>query len=91
MLLNKLDEASYISECVDFQQHITRLQHRGSSAPEERGVSLNIEYHKHLRLALYKNWTIESSMMHSVATAVKFKLWTYDGVKKLHEMLAKMG
>jgi len=30
-------------------------------------------------------------MIHSVGTATRLRLWTFDGLKKLHEMLAEIG
>lgn len=44
-----------------------------------------------LSLALYRHWTVEQSLRHSMYTAVRLKLWTIRGEKRLHQLLAEMG
>ena len=44
-----------------------------------------------LQLALYRHWTVEASLRHSMYPAVKLKLWTLRGEKRLQELLAEMG
>lgn len=42
-------------------------------------------------LFLLRHWSLYQSMLHSSYLSAKLHLWTDDGRKKLHKMLAKMG
>lgn len=53
--------------------------------------SLKISFERDLRLALYRHWSVEASLRHSIYTACKLKLWTLRGEKKMQELLAEMG
>ena len=44
-----------------------------------------------LQLALYRHWTVEDSLRHSMPTAVALRLWSIRGEQKLRELLAEMG
>lgn len=44
-----------------------------------------------LQLALYRHWTVESSLKYTMFTAVALKLWAIKGEKRLHQLLAEMG
>lgn len=40
---------------------------------------------------LYRHWTVEHSLKFSMFTAVRLKLWTLKGDKRIHQLLADMG
>lgn len=42
-------------------------------------------------LFLLRHWSLYDSMIHSSYLSAKLQLWTEDGRKRLHKMLAKMG
>ncbi|KAG8237994.1 hypothetical protein J437_LFUL017714, partial [Ladona fulva] len=42
-------------------------------------------------MALYRHWTVESSIRNTMYTACKLKLWTLRGEKKMNELMAEMG
>lgn len=44
-----------------------------------------------LQLALYRHWTVEASLKHSMPTAVSLRLWSLRGENRLRELLAEMG
>lgn len=44
-----------------------------------------------LNLALYRHWTVEASLRYSMYTAVRLKLWTIRGEKRLQQLMAEMG
>ncbi|KAK9385961.1 CDC45 family [Lipomyces mesembrius] len=43
------------------------------------------------RMFLLRHWTLYDALLHSPYVASRLQLWTDDGRKKLHKMLAKMG
>ncbi|KAK9373120.1 CDC45 family [Lipomyces chichibuensis] len=43
------------------------------------------------RMFLLRHWTLYDAILHSPYVASRLQLWTDDGRKKLHKMLAKMG
>ncbi|KAK9321878.1 CDC45 family [Lipomyces orientalis] len=43
------------------------------------------------RMFLLRHWTLYDALLHSHYVASRLQLWTDDGRKKLHKMLAKMG
>ncbi|KAK9247921.1 CDC45 family [Lipomyces tetrasporus] len=43
------------------------------------------------RMFLLRHWTLYDALIHSHYVASRLQLWTDDGRKKLHKMLAKMG
>ncbi|PSN57117.1 Cell division control protein 45 [Blattella germanica] len=95
VLLFKVENQQYVLETGNMQAHVSRLGYQGETDEDEnstqRKTALKITFDKDLQLALYRHWTVESSLRHSMYSAVKLKLWTLRGEKKLHELLAEMG
>lgn len=89
MLLGKIDNTQYTLEIGPLQSHVTRLQNRTNDT--DVTTSLKITFEKDLRLTLYRHWSVESSLKYSMFPAVKMKLWSLKGDKRLHELLADMG
>lgn len=58
-------------------------------------LKVNIDYfltEQHsLQLALYRHWTVESSLRYTMFTAIALKLWAIRGEKRLYQLLAEMG
>ncbi|XP_018560967.1 cell division control protein 45 homolog [Anoplophora glabripennis] len=89
MLLGKIENTQYTLEMGTLQSHATRLHNKTSDT--DVLTSLKITFERDLRLCLYRHWTVESSLKYSMFTAVKLKLWSLKGDKRLHELLADMG
>ncbi|XP_060533412.1 cell division control protein 45 homolog [Cylas formicarius] len=89
LLLGKIESTQYTLELGNLQAHCTRLHNRANDADVQ--TSLKIHFEKDLKLMLYRHWTVESSIKFSTFTAVRMKLWTLRGDKKIHELLADMG
>lgn len=94
ILLCKVENEQYVLETGNLQGHVARLGYQGEILDDNsthHKTALKITYDKDLQLALYRHWTVEASLQHSMYSAVKLKLWTLRGKKKLHELLAEMG
>ncbi|XP_069698969.1 cell division control protein 45 homolog [Periplaneta americana] len=95
VLLGKVENQQYVLETGNLQGHVARLSYHGDIPDDENSTqnktALKITYDRDLQLALYRHWTVEASLRHSMYSAVKLKLWTLRGEKKLHELLAEMG
>ncbi|CAH1118663.1 unnamed protein product [Phaedon cochleariae] len=89
MLLGKIEDSQYTLEVGPLQSHATRLHNRTNDT--DVLTSLKITFEKDLRLTLYRHWSVESSLKYSMFPAVKMKLWSLKGDKKLNELLADMG
>lgn len=89
MLFNKIESTQYSLEIGPLQSHATRLKNKTNDT--DVLTSLKITFEKDLRLTLYRHWSVESSLKYSMFPAVKMKLWSLKGDKKLHELLADMG
>ncbi|CAH1963521.1 unnamed protein product [Acanthoscelides obtectus] len=89
MLFGKIENTQYTLEIGPLQAHANRLQNMTNDT--DVLTSLKIAFEKDLRLALYRHWSVEDSLKYSMFTAVKMKLWSLRGDKKLHELLADMG
>lgn len=89
MLLGKIENTHYTLEIGPLQAHASRLQNKTNDT--DVMTSLKISFENDLRLTLYRHWSVESSLKYSMFPAVKMKLWSLKGDKKLHELLADMG
>lgn len=89
MIFEKIEHTQYVLETGNLQAHATRLLNRTSDTDNQ--ISLKIAFEKDLKLVLYRHWSIEASLKYSMFTAVKLKLWSIRGDKRLHELLADMG
>uniref|UniRef100_A0A2H8TQS0 Cell division control protein 45 n=1 Tax=Melanaphis sacchari TaxID=742174 RepID=A0A2H8TQS0_9HEMI len=100
-IFGKTENMRYLKEVELIGDHIGRIcefsiNHNDmksiSQTPSSNDTSnLKIESEKDLLLALYRHWTIESSLRYSMFTAVSLKLWTVKGEKRLKQILAEMG
>ncbi|XP_066257697.1 cell division control protein 45 homolog [Euwallacea similis] len=89
LLLGKIENSQYTIEMETLRSHCKRLQNR--TYDTEVQTSLKILFEKDLRLTLYRHWTVEHSLKYSMFTAVRLKLWTLKGDKKIYQLLAEMG
>ncbi|CAG9862231.1 unnamed protein product [Phyllotreta striolata] len=89
LILGKIENAQYTLEIIPLQSHAERLQNKSNDSDVK--TSLKIKFENDLRLTLYRHWSVESSLKYSMFTAVKMKLWSLKGDKKLQELLADMG
>lgn len=89
LLFGKIENTQYIIEMENLRAHCKRLQNKTNDT--DILTSLKILFEKDLRLTLYRHWTVEHSLKYSMFTAIKMKLWTLKGDKKIHELLADMG
>lgn len=88
----KIGRDKYVSNVLELQGHMSRLNHQYED--EEHTASINcmkINFEHDLDLALYRHWSLFESLCHSPSTLTAFKIWTTNGMKKLHQFLAEMG
>ncbi|KAG7196693.1 hypothetical protein KM043_016025 [Ampulex compressa] len=95
-ILSKVESRLSVLEEGTLQAHVSRLTHKQGN--EETGQqqqqphsAVRVTYDKDLQLALYRHWTVEASLRHSVPTAVSLRLWSIRGEQRLKELLAEMG
>ncbi|KAK0080928.1 hypothetical protein PV325_013088 [Microctonus aethiopoides] len=92
VILNKVESRVNVLEAGRLQGHVSRLSHRqGVDAEKQQHSTVKVTYDKDLQLALYRHWTVEASLRHSITTAVSLRLWSLRGEKRLRELLAEMG
>lgn len=101
-ILNKVEIVPYLSEVEKISAHIGRLCQDTSSVASQYSLSsssqtnvtspsLRIDCEKDLQLALYRHWTVESSLKYTMFTAVALQLWAIKGEKRIQKLLAEMG
>ncbi|XP_014206971.1 cell division control protein 45 homolog [Copidosoma floridanum] len=91
-ILNKVESSTSVLESGTLQGHVSRLSHtRGGDADRQQLSAVKVSYEKDLQLALYRHWTVEDSLKHSMMTAVTMRLWSIKGDQKLKKLLADMG
>lgn len=89
LILGKIENSAYITECDKIQSHVSRLTNKASDQNIQTAIKIN--YESDLHLALYRHWSVHESLKHSMYSACKLKLWTLKGEKRLHELLVEMG
>ncbi|KAE8747250.1 hypothetical protein FOCC_FOCC006042 [Frankliniella occidentalis] len=94
-LLGKIEKQQYILDTGVLQGHVSKLSHNVDEETAEAVATPvtapRISFIKDLQLALYRHWTVEASLRHSMYSACKLKLWSLKGERKLHELLVDMG
>ncbi|XP_076653605.1 cell division cycle protein 45 [Halictus rubicundus] len=94
-ILGKVETRLSVVEEGFLNSHVSRLTHKQGGEIEkqqqQQQTRVRITYDKDLSLALYRHWTVEASLRHSVPTAVSLKLWSVRGEQRLKELLAEMG
>ncbi|XP_034945738.1 cell division control protein 45 homolog [Chelonus insularis] len=91
-ILGKIESGISVLESGNLQGHVSRLSHRqGVDAEKQQQSAVKVTYDRDLQLALYRHWTVEASLRHSMITAVSLRLWSLRGEKRLRELLAEMG
>ncbi|XP_076233214.1 cell division cycle protein 45 [Calliopsis andreniformis] len=96
-ILNKVETRLSVLEEGSLQAHVSRLTHKQGGEidrqqqQQQQHSTLRITYDKDLLLVLYRHWTVEASLRHSVPTAVSLRLWSVRGEQRLKELLAEMG
>ncbi|XP_076674767.1 cell division cycle protein 45 [Andrena cerasifolii] len=96
-ILGKIESRLSVLEEGSLQAHVSRLTHKQGGEvdrqphQEQQQSTFRITYDKDLSLALYRHWTVEASLRHSVPTAVSLRLWSIRGEQRLKELLAEMG
>ncbi|XP_047097509.1 cell division control protein 45 homolog [Schistocerca piceifrons] len=99
LLMGKIENQQYVLETGNLQNHVARLSQHQNMPDDDFGndeiqrlcPKLKITYTKDLLLALYRHWTVESSLRYSVYPSCKLRLWTLKGEKKMNELLVEMG
>ena len=94
LLMLKSEVDKYLIGSGNLRDHVSRLNVTSSSNDDEnsRSVgSMKLTYQKELNLNLYRHWSINESLHHTIYTASKFKIWTHKGKQKLSEFLAELG
>ena len=65
-----------------------RLQARQEHSNHE---VLRVEFTDDMYLPLYRHWTIQEALLHSLPITSSIKVWTNQGSKKIKELIALMG
>jgi len=68
--------------------HSMRLQARQEHSNHE---VLRVEFTDDMYLPLYRHWTIQEALLHSLPITSSIKVWTNQGSKKIKELIALMG
>ncbi|XP_076302103.1 cell division control protein 45 homolog [Lasioglossum baleicum] len=93
-ILGKVESRLSVLEEGSLQAHVSRLTHKQGvevDKQQQQQSTVRITYDKDLLLVLYRHWTVEASLRHSVPTAVSLRLWSVRGEQRLKELLAEMG
>ncbi|EZA48863.1 Cell division control protein 45-like protein [Ooceraea biroi] len=93
-ILSKVESRVAVLEEGSLQAHVSRLTHRqgiDTDKQQQQRSIVKVTYDKDLQLALYRHWTVESSLKYSMSTAVSLRLWSIRGEQRLREVLAEMG
>ncbi|XP_003690923.1 cell division control protein 45 homolog isoform X1 [Apis florea] len=92
-ILDKIESRLSILEEGFLQAHVSRLSHKQGTEDDkpQQQSAVKITYDKDLLLVLYRHWTVEASLRHTVPTAVSLRLWSLRGEQRLKELLAEMG
>ncbi|XP_024942736.1 cell division control protein 45 homolog [Cephus cinctus] len=91
-ILGKVETSASVLEAGSLQAHVSRLSHRHvTDENQSQQSTVKVIYEKDLQLPLYRHWTVEASLKHSIVTAVSLRLWSAKGEKRIKELLAEMG
>ncbi|XP_054283737.1 cell division control protein 45 homolog isoform X1 [Macrosteles quadrilineatus] len=104
LVLRQVTVERYQSEIERITLHIGRLcppitttdddqssVHSRSETCSNYTTATRVTGDKDLSLTLYRHWTVEQSLRHSLETATRLRLWTIRGEKRLQQLLAEMG
>ncbi|XP_006569311.1 cell division control protein 45 homolog isoform X2 [Apis mellifera] len=92
-ILDKIESRLSILDEGFLQAHVSRLSHKQGTEDDkpQQQSAVKITYDKDLLLVLYRHWTVEASLRHTIPTAVSLRLWSLRGEQRLKELLAEMG
>ncbi|RZF37098.1 hypothetical protein LSTR_LSTR013794 [Laodelphax striatellus] len=91
----------YMEEMSVLKRHSSELSSRFSnvdceennstvnSSPHPPSVSITSEMD--LKLSMFRHWTVEGSLRHSLSSSIPLKLWTKKGEQRLQQILVEMG
>ena len=88
--MHKADGERALEETSGLREHVTRLNNQ-LDADSVAVNCLKLAFDSDLQLTLYRHWSLYESLMHTVETAAKFKIWTLKGKQRLSEFLAELG
>ncbi|KAL4948669.1 CDC45 family [Aspergillus filifer] len=71
----------------DIRGEITGVIPTTAKSPTDKSIRLSPEP----RFILIRHWSLYESMLHSPYLASRLRVWTENGRKRLHKLLAKMG
>lgn len=94
LLMLKSEADKYVVGTSNLRDHVSRLNTLATvnENGDARAVGcMKLAFDKELNLNLYRHWSIYQSLLHTVYTAAKFKIWTLKGKQKLSEFLAELG
>ncbi|ODQ64004.1 CDC45-like protein [Nadsonia fulvescens var. elongata DSM 6958] len=73
------------------EDEVSRINASSMIAAHDSGNDTTLTTEIDYSLFLLRHWSLYESMLHSSYLSAKLHLWTDDGRKKMHKMLAKMG
>ncbi|KAK5705989.1 DNA replication initiation factor cdc45, partial [Elasticomyces elasticus] len=71
----------------DIRSEINGVIPTTARSPTDKSIRLSLEP----RFILIRHWSLYDSMLHSPYLASRLHVWTENGKKRLHKLLAKMG
>ncbi|KAG2420936.1 hypothetical protein HFD88_000550 [Aspergillus terreus] len=71
----------------DIRAEITGVIPTTAKSPTDKSIRISPEP----RFILVRHWSLYDSMLHSPYLASRLRVWTENGRKRLHKLLAKMG
>uniref|UniRef100_A0A023F0J3 Putative cdc45 cell division cycle 45-like protein n=1 Tax=Triatoma infestans TaxID=30076 RepID=A0A023F0J3_TRIIF len=84
-------EQKYTCELPVLQLHLSRLSTPRNNSDRRNANDYSVSSRKDLKLVLYRHWSVQASIRHTLSTATKLKLWTVSGEKRLYRLLAEIG
>ncbi|XP_023341372.1 cell division control protein 45 homolog [Eurytemora carolleeae] len=85
----KIEDDRYLLDASQQQNHVGRLNSTPADQLPKESLKINAE--RGLNLVLLRHWTLLDSIKHSSYTAMKFKLFSVKGERKLNDFLADLG
>ncbi|KAK9501716.1 hypothetical protein O3M35_012391 [Rhynocoris fuscipes] len=74
-------EQRYICELPVLQLHLSRLSTPSNNSERRNANDYTLSSRKDLKLVLYRHWSVQASLRHTLSTAAKLKLWTVSAME----------
>jgi len=85
----KIEDDRYLVDSGQLQNHVARLN--ATPADQLPKDCMKINFERGINLTLLRHWTLFDSIQHTSYMAMKFKLFSVKGERKLLDFLADLG